>query len=1008
MPDYQGGNVAEMNVDEETAVVISQDEVSHLSPESALEHKDRLIEQLRAENAVLRARQKEILQSTSWKVTVPIRIAGQKVPQKVKDSARVFLKAGVQTAKATKRTIENEGWEALLRKSIDLVSLSESSSRSLRFNSAKEARWIKRLEQSQAAKQVLKTPPLVSIILPTRDRAKLVIVAIESILAQTYHNWELLVVDDGSSDNTVELLEQTYDDPRIRILQSGGQGVCVARNCGLQEATGELVAYLDSDNTWTTRYLELMTIAMEDSTHDSAYAVLKCINQKPTIYRQKKFNYSDLKTKNYIDLNVFMHRRSLLEAIGEFDINLKRMVDWDLILRITENQSVTFAPFIGAIYDSGPSTDRITNKESLSYLDVVRDKHWTRWDEVQSAIGERDPDLVSIIICVFNQPELTRACLDSIFLHQAGADFEVIVVDNGSKKPTRKALTKLAKTYPKIKLVRNPENFNFSLGNNIGFRHSKGTRVVFLNNDTVVSPEWLGSLIRPLYDPTVKGVQPKLLYPDSTIQGVGITFSEHSQMGYPIYAHQRHDLPATQRQRRFSAITAACMAIRAEDFAAVRGFDPLFTNGQEDVDLCLRIGHGEAVFEYVPDSLVIHHEGKSKGRTARIEQNRRLFVDRWKSQKLPTDRAYYAADGIKVASYSIDSPDWQDADLAAFQPNLDIPVLERTVPTYASLFKGKTIAIKIGCPKVSEKDNWGDYHFAVALAQCFIKRGVNARIDFLPMWYKSARDGDINFVLRGLSQFKPASKSLNIMWLISHPDKVSDEEIRLFDHVFVASSSYVELLRDKCLNNCEVLLQCTDTNRFYRRLNSSQDKHDLLFVANSRKVQRQVPNEAQKFELQLSIFGKDWNNLAPAHWIQGESIANRDLPDYYSNATVVLNDHWQDMQASGFISNRIFDALACERPVVSDEIAGIPSDIIEGVTFFSDENPFDMAIQQARTLSTQGQEVLHKVAEVVRTKHSFESRSEKILQVISAKLVKTRNDTATSAVMGVCPPASNQ
>jgi spore maturation protein CgeB len=114
------------------------------------------------------------------------------------------------------------------------------------------------------------------------------------------------------------------------------------------------------------------------------------------------------------------------------------------------------------------------------------------------------------------------------------------------------------------------------------------------------------------------------------------------------------------------------------------------------------------------------------------------------------------------------------------------------------------------------------------------------------------------------------------------------------------------------------------------------------------------------------------------------------------------------MRASGFISNRIFDALACERPVVSDEIAGIPSDIIEGVTFFSDENPFDMAIQQARTLSTQGQEVLHKVAEVVRTKHSFESRSEKILQIMSAKLARARKHTATSAVTGVCPSASNQ
>lgn len=950
-----------------------------------IESNTRLIERLRAENTALRLSQRKILESTSWKVTIPLRMVGKMITPQVRNLVRKALQEFIQLLRMIKTTIENEGWARLFLKTIELGGVSESSSRSIRYNHARAIRWINKIEQSQAARQIKNHPPLISIILPTRNRAPLVKLAIESVLAQTYQNWELLLVDDGSTDNTVKSIQGAFHDKRIRILQSGGFGVCAARNCGLQEATGEFVAYLDSDNTWTPRYLELMVIAIKKNGHDSGYAILKCINQTPIVYRQKRFNYLDLKTKNFIDLNVFMHRRSLLDQVGLFDTNLKRMVDWDLILRITKNKSVTYAPFIGANYDSGPATDRITNSESLSYLDVVRDKHWTQWEQIETSIADRNPDVVSIIICVFNQPALTRRCVESIFAHQAGVEFELILVDNGSKRPTQKALKKIARLYSGVKVIRNPENFNFALGNNIGFKHSIGTRVVFLNNDTEVSPEWLGNLVNPLNNNHIKGVQPKLLYPDSTIQCVGVVFSEHSKLGYPIYAHERHDLPATLRHRNYPAITGACIALRAKDFAKAKGFDPLFTNGQEDIDLCLRMGHGEPVFQYVPDSVVIHHEGKSKGRTARIEHNRKLFVKRWADQKILTDGGYYAADKVKVISYEVDSMEWQDPRLATYKPTIALPY-KKEIKTYPIGLRDRTIAIKIGCPRVSEKESWGDYHFAVALAQCFIRRGIRARIDFLPHWYSAAKPNDINLVLRGLSEFKTSPKVPNIMWLISHPQKVGDMEIQSYDHVFIASSAYTRLLQKKGHRNCEVLLQCTDPCRFYNRLRSLDKKHDLLFVANSRKVERRVPKEALKFNIPLTIFGKDWAELAPAQWVHGEKIANRDLALAYSNANVVLNDHWEDMQKYGFISNRIFDALACERPVVSDEVEGIPADIGEAVIFFNEETRFDLAVEKARELATHRPEILREASEAVRTTHSFDARAEQILTAIIARL----------------------
>jgi hypothetical protein len=96
--------------------------------------------------------------------------------------------------------------------------------------------------------------PLVSIVLPTRNRAACLVDAIESVLAQSYPHWELLVVDDGSEDDTAAVLAR-YDDPRLRSFAIAHAGCSAARNHALRQSRGELIAYLDSDNTWFPAFL---------------------------------------------------------------------------------------------------------------------------------------------------------------------------------------------------------------------------------------------------------------------------------------------------------------------------------------------------------------------------------------------------------------------------------------------------------------------------------------------------------------------------------------------------------------------------------------------------------------------------------------------------------------------------------------------------------------------------------------------------------------------------------
>jgi GT2 family glycosyltransferase/glycosyltransferase involved in cell wall biosynthesis len=228
----------------------------------------------------------------------------------------------------------------------------------------------------------------------------------------------------------------------------------------------------------------------------------------------------------------------------------------------------------------------------------------------------RQAGLVSIIIPIFNQPELTAACVASLYQHTATERFELVLVDNGSDAPSQVLLQRLASQHSNLNLLRNAENLNFAHGCNVGFAASKGAVVVFLNNDTTVTPHWLPPLVEALRRPDVAAVQPKLLFPDGTIQCIGVVFSAKSPLGYPIYAGMQPEHPWANRSRRYQAVTGACLGLRANDFAELRGFDPIYINGQEDIDLCLRLNdrYKNATGWVAADSIVIHHESKTPNR----------------------------------------------------------------------------------------------------------------------------------------------------------------------------------------------------------------------------------------------------------------------------------------------------------------------------------------------------------------------------------------------------------
>ena len=243
--------------------------------------------------------------------------------------------------------IIDQDWD----KSIKVISALNNSGKILNKNIPNEI--IK-----SAQEQLVKLPLKVSVIMPTWNRENSICKSIDSILNQSYQPFEIIISDDGSTDNTISILNELYSEQiqkgLIVVLQNPHEGVSETRNKGLQKATGELIAYLDSDNCWRKDYLLIMAAAFSENDElHCAYAALErhdANNNNKKKILAVEYDRKRLLDANFIDMNVFVHKKQLFDQFGGFDVELKRLVDWDLIIQYTKNYSPALIPFVGVDY----------------------------------------------------------------------------------------------------------------------------------------------------------------------------------------------------------------------------------------------------------------------------------------------------------------------------------------------------------------------------------------------------------------------------------------------------------------------------------------------------------------------------------------------------------------------------------------------------------------------------------------------------------------------------------
>jgi spore maturation protein CgeB len=298
------------------------------------------------------------------------------------------------------------------------------------------------------------------------------------------------------------------------------------------------------------------------------------------------------------------------------------------------------------------------------------------------------------------------------------------------------------------------------------------------------------------------------------------------------------------------------------------------------------------------------------------------------------------------------------------------------------------VAAHIGPQTWEAGSTWGDVPYGRDVQRQLEQRGIpTALLVNAEAQTAASYRADVALHIFGVRAPRPLQSQVNLLWVISHPDRITVSLCEAYDVVFVASDLLVEQLADRVRVPILLLHQATEPTRFFP--DPTGPKHELLFIGNSRRVPRPIIEALRGTEFDLAVYGGDWTPelLDPKH-LRGEWVPNDEVRKYYSSAAVVLNDHWGDMRELGIISNRVYDALACGAFVVSDQVPGIDAEFDGAVATYETREELQAILEQALADPAGRVAAGARGRAAVLARHTFEHRVTRILEEILPRLVK--------------------
>lgn len=516
--------------------------------------------------------------------------------------------------------------------------------------------------------------PLLSIVVPCYKTDRVYLrELLDSVLAQSYDNLELLLMDASPEWDAVANLAAAAHDERVRrIVLPGNGGIVVNTNAGIQQATGDYIAFLDHDDILEPDALFHYVAALNKAAEDERPQVLFC--DEDMFQKTGEWGQPVFKTKLNVDLlyshncvtHFLMVEKALIDRIGMSPEDVAGAQDYDLTLRCLAS-GARFEHVAHVLYHwrvhSGSTADGSADSkpyaieagrlalqrhfDALGVHGTVEETETPFVYRMRYALPESTP-LVSIVIPTKDHVETLDACVMSIAQKATYTNYEIVLIENNSEYqetfayyenlPERVAAVSGGKGAARVEWW--PGEFNYSQIINFGVEHAKGDYLLLLNNDTeVISPDFIEEMMGYLQRPDAGVVGAKLYFADHLVQHAGILVGVRGAL-----AHANQDFSAKRegylaravRPGNFSAVTGACQMVRREVFEQVGGYNEEFAVGFNDADFCLRVWEAGYRTIFTPYAELYHYEFTSRGREEANEEKLRrwkreqaLFMQRW-------------------------------------------------------------------------------------------------------------------------------------------------------------------------------------------------------------------------------------------------------------------------------------------------------------------------------------------------------------------------------------------
>jgi hypothetical protein len=467
---------------------------------------------------------------------------------------------------------------------------------------------------------------------------------------------------------------------------------------------------------------------------------------------------------------------------------------------------------------------------------------------------------------------------------------------------------------------------------------------------------WLARLAAAIEGDTVAAT-PMLVHPEHTLRDatphdlrvreLGLDILATESAGPVVRAREAGTRPRPSRAAtEVAASSGGCFIVDRRAYVEAGGLAPIDDFDAAVVDLCGRLRAGGGRVITVPSSVVADHRPVTSVR----------------SLARPIDP---------------ESPAWRS-------------VVDRQGPTLLQLARGDRvtehlrIALTVAAPSARAAAQWGDWHLATALAKALRRLGHSVHLQTADQADDPAgRSCDVHIVFRGLAPVQRTAGQRHVVWVISHPESIDIQECDDADLVMVASERFAADLRQRTSTPVEVLLQATDPRRFHPHPPDPEHAHAVAVVAMTRHQFRPSVANALAVGLRPAIYGTGWQEFVDPDLMVSDFVPNDQLATVYSSVGVLLNDHWDTMRAWGFVSNRLFDALACGTPIVSDHMPEVEALFGDAVAMYRNAEELRRAVDAALDDPIAARRRANRGRDVVLENHTFDDRARQLLDALA-------------------------